>query len=88
MSSTKKLILKQTGVIATLIGIMSSIPIIFRVWRTKNTDFFPTFALTLSIISNTLWVIFGLYTGVLASLLSGILYLLFNVFILAIKIIY
>ena len=84
-SALEKRILKGAGIIATLVGIISIIPIALKVWKTKKTDAFPVFALTLAIISNTLWVAFGLYTGVKASLLSGALYLSFYLFILAIK---
>ena len=84
-SPLEKRILKGTGVIATLIGIISIIPIGIKAWQTKKTTAFPIFALTLAIISNVLWVAFGLYAGVKASLLSGALYLAFYLFILAIK---
>ena len=78
-------VLKSTGVIATLVGIISIIPIGVKVWKTKKTDAFPKFALILALISNSLWVAFGLYTGVKASLLSGALYLAFYLFIFLIK---
>jgi len=84
-SPLEKTLLKGTGIIATLIGIISIVPIAIKVWKTKKTDAFPFFALALAIISNTLWVAFGLYTGVKASLLSGSLYLSFYLFIFAIK---
>ena len=84
----EKTLLKGTGIIATLVGIISIIPIAMEVWKTKKTVAFPYFALGLAILSNSLWVAFGLYTGVKASLLSGFLYLAFYLFIFIIKIRY
>lgn len=81
-------ILKGAGIIATLVGIISIIPIAIKVWKTKKTEAFPHFALILAVISNSLWVAFGLYTGVKASLLSGSLYLAFYLFIYSIKLRY
>jgi len=81
-------ILKGAGIVATLVGIISIIPIAIKVWKTKDATTFPHFALILAVVSNILWVSFGLYTGVKASLLSGALYLAFYLFIYSIKIIY
>ena len=52
-SPLEKKILKGAGIIATLVGIISIIPIALKIWRTKKTDAFPVFALTLAIISNS-----------------------------------
>ena len=87
-SQLEKKILAATGIIATLIGIISIIPIAMKAWKTKKASSFTTTALVLAIISNALWVIFGISSGVKASLLSGSLYLAFYIFIFIIHISY
>jgi len=87
-SSIEKKLIAYTGIAATLIGIISIIPIGISAWKTKKATSFPNRALILAIISNFLWLVFGLYTHVTASLLMGVLYLAFYLFILYIKIMY
>ena len=87
-SDLEKKLLKGTGIIATLVGIISVIPIAIKAWKTKKATSFTTTALVLAIISNTLWIIFGLSAGVKSSLLSGSLYLAFYIFIFIIHVFY
>ena len=82
----KKIFLKGAGVLATLVGISSTIPIILTVIRTKNTKDFPWGALILALISNLLWIIFGYFNKVNASLLSGSMYLVVYAYIAIVKI--
>lgn len=50
------------GIMATLIGIVSFLPVLFVVYKTKNTDNFPYQTLILAILSNLLWIIYAINT--------------------------
>jgi uncharacterized protein with PQ loop repeat len=75
------------GLLATLIGITSYMPIIKHVYYTTDTNDFPYITLYIAILSNILWIIYGYIKGAKASLLQGILYLLIYTYILYVKII-
>ena len=92
MVKTHALFIKSkhfAGLLATIIGVISFIPILFTVHNTKKTSNFPYRALILALISNTLWFYYALTKDStidiqLASM--GVLYFLIYSFILYIKI--
>jgi uncharacterized protein with PQ loop repeat len=75
------------GILATFIGIMSFLPILYRITQTKDTSNFTYTNLGLALISNLLWIIFGINKDVMTSLISGILYMFIYGFILVYKLI-
>ena len=76
------------GMLATIIGIFSFIPVISIIYKSKRTNNFPYYTLFLAIISNILWFIYGIYKETYANILSGTLYFLIYSFILYIKLLY
>ena len=77
------------GLAATIIGIISFLPVIYIVYRTKKTDNFPFKALLLALISNTLWIYYAIAKGPVIDIeiaLSGALYFFIYSFILYTKI--
>ena len=76
------------GILATIIGIISFIPVILIIYKTKKTNNFPYYSIFLQIISNILWLIYGIYKKAYANMISGILYFLIYFFILYIKLLY
>lgn len=74
------------GLLATFIGIMSFLPILYRITQTKDTSNFTYTNLGLALVSNILWIIFGINKDVMTSIISGILYLFIYGFILAYKV--
>lgn len=48
------------GFMATLIGIISFLPVLYVVYKTKKTNNFPIHTLILALISNTLWIYYSL----------------------------
>lgn len=81
----KKIFLKEAGILATLIGIVSTFPIIVTVFKTKITKNFPWGALILALTSNFLWMVFGYFNNVNASLLQGSLYFIFYGYVAFVK---
>jgi len=82
---------KLTGLFATIIGIISFLPVIYIVYKTKNTKNFPYKTLILALISNLLWIYYALVKDKQIDkqlLLMGILYFLIYIFIFVTKIIY
>lgn len=73
------------GLIASLIGIISFLPLLYTIYRTKNTKNFPYITLTLSIISNLLWVIYGYLEKALSTTVIGLFYLITYTFIFIVK---
>ena len=76
---------ESLGIIATLIGIISYLPVLYTVHKTRKTNNFPFNTLGLAIISNILWILYGIYEPAPASILSGVLYMLIYIYILYIK---
>ena len=76
------------GMLATIIGILSFIPVISVIYKSKKTNNFPYYSIFLAIISNILWFIYGIYKQTYANILSGTLYFLIYFFILYIKLLY
>jgi len=73
------------GILATIIGIISFIPVIYGVYQTKKTNNFPYKMLLLALISNILWIIYGSLIGAFSTKLAGAMYFSIYAFILFIK---
>lgn len=77
-----------TGLLATIIGIISFLPVVYLVYKTKNTSNFPYKTLILAIISNILWIYYAVATKTPADdqiAFMGTLYLCIYLFILYTK---
>lgn len=79
---------KIIGYAATAIGIISFLPILYKITQTNNTDNFTYKNLFLALISNILWVIYGYRKNAIAPLVSGFLYFAVYGFIMFYKIFY
>ena len=73
------------GIVAAIIGVISYIPVIINVYRTKKTNNFPYYTLILALVSNLLWIIYGVFESTYANIMSGIIYFTIYLFILYIK---
>lgn len=76
------------GKIAIFTGIVSFIPIMYEMWKTKNTANFTWVNLFLALFSNLMWLHYGLIADTPANLWSGVLYFGIYLYILIFKIIY
>lgn len=79
---------KIYGYLATAIGIISFLPILFKIYKSKNTDNFTYANLALALVSNLLWIVYGKYINAYATLASGVLYMIVYGFILYYKVLY
>lgn len=78
---------KQTlGTLAIITGIISFLPILFRMHDTRNTSNFTWINLTLALVSNILWFLYGYLTKSFANIVSGVLYFLIYLYIVNVKI--
>jgi len=49
------------GFLATIIGVISFLPIIYIVYKTKKTHNFPYNALVMALLGNLLWIFYAFY---------------------------
>ena len=73
------------GHTAIVIGIISFVPVIYTIYKTKKTNNFPYKSLLFLIISQILWMIYGYLTSAYATLISGLLFTFIYFFILYTK---
>jgi len=74
-----------SGFLATLIGIVSFLPIIYKIIKTKNTVNFTITNLILALLSNVLWIVYGVGDSLFMPTLSGVLYFIIYSIILFYK---
>ena len=77
--------IEYLGILATIIGIISYLPVIENIYRTRKTNNFPYKTLFLAFLSNLIWLIYGIYQMTYANILSGILYFIIYLYILYVK---
>lgn len=76
------------GLIATILGLISFLPIIYVVYKTKDTKNFPFKSIFIILISNILWILYGIYKEAYVNIISSGLYFLIYAYILYIKFLY
>lgn len=76
------------GKLAIITGIISFFPIMYQIWKTKNTSNFTHKNLLLALFSNIMWIIYGIKGNTSANLWSGLLYLGIYSYIMIFKILY
>ena len=67
---------ENIGYIATVISVISFLPVVYNVYKTGKTNNFPLKALILAIIANSIWLVYGIYKNAKANIVSGCLYFL------------
>ena len=76
------------GSMAIVLGIVSFLPILYKIWKTKDTRNFTTTNLILALISNTLWIYYGTMKNASVNIWSGSLYFSIYIYIMIFKILY
>ena len=76
------------GKLAIVTGIISFIPIMYQIWKTKDTRNFTHKNLLLAIFSNIMWIIYGIKSDASATKWSGLLYMSIYCYIMFFKISY
>ena len=77
--------LEILGIFATILGVISFMPVLDTVWHTKKAHDFPFIGLVLAICSNALWIYYGHKKDAKATFFMGFLYVAIYGFIIAIK---
>lgn len=73
------------GLMAIGFGIVSFIPIMIKMWKTRDADNFTNINLTLAFISNLFLIYYGNIANTVDNIISGILYFLIYLYIFIIK---
>tara|TARA_Y100000816_G_scaffold198443_1_gene145337 strand:+ start:2692 stop:2988 length:297 start_codon:yes stop_codon:yes gene_type:complete len=81
-------IIKTIGLLASFIGLLRFIPLIYHIYNTKKTNNFTPTVLLLALMSSLFWLIFGFYENSTPVLISSIIALFVYSYILSVKIIY
>lgn len=74
--------IEYIGYLATTFSIIGFIPIIYNIYKTGKTNNFPIKALIIAIISNLLWLIYGINKNAKANILSSIIFVLIHSYII------
>lgn len=77
-----------SGIMATMIGIISFMPILYNIILTKNTENFTVTNLFLALLSNMLWIVYGVYNKLYTPTVSGVLYMMIYGFIMIYKLLF
>ena len=82
--------LEILGVLATIIGALSFIPVLYTIWDTKKAHDFPFIGLAFALLSNLLWIYYGHTKSpkAHAPIFMGVLYVCIYGFILSVKSLY
>ena len=73
------------GEIAMFSGIISFLPVLYTIYKTKKTNNFPYKSLILLLFSNILWIVYGSFVSANATIVSGTFFTIIYLFILYIK---
>ena len=73
------------GLAATIIGIISFLPVVETVHKTRTTSNFPYSTLFIALLSNALWMVYGLTKNATATIIMGLLYFTIYSYILYVK---
>ena len=80
--------LEFLGVLATILGAISFLPVLYTVWHSKTAHDFPYIGLVFALSSNLLWIYYGHFKDAKAAFFMGVLYVAIYGFILTIKTVY
>lgn len=81
----EKYYVSVVGNLAMMLGIISFLPVMYTIFKTKKANNFPYKSLILLLTSNILWVIYGYFVSANATIISGSFFTLIYFFILYIK---
>ena len=72
----------------TILSAASFFPVVYNIYETKKSNNFTFLAIILNIISNLGWISYGIMTNTSGTLLMGLTFTIFYLYILYIKILY
>ena len=80
------MLLEVLGIIATVVGLTSFIPVMHHIHQTKKAEDFPFIGLFFALTSNLIWIYYGHNKNARATMFMGICYVFIYGFILSVKI--
>lgn len=82
---SNKYLIESVGDLAVILGVVSFMPVVYTVYKTKKTNNFPYKSLFFLVISQMLWVFYGYLVSAKATFVGGTLFSLIYLFILYTK---
>lgn len=82
---SNKYLIESVGDLAVIMGMISFMPVVYTVHKTKKTNNFPYKSLVFLVISQMLWVFYGYLVSAKATFMGGLLFSLMYFFILYTK---
>ena len=79
---------KNIGYIATILSLISFLPILHNVYKTKKTNNFSYASIALSFLISALWIFYGSHTNSFVTILRSIVFIFIFSSILYVKIFY
>ena len=76
------------GYIATVLSIISFLPIVYNIYKTKKTNNFNYISIFISFFISGLWIYFGIHEKSTVTMLRSMLFICIYAFILYMKIMY
>ena len=81
-------IIKSLGLLASFLGLLRFIPIVYEIYKTKRTNNFTPTMLFLALSSTIFWLIFGYYENTLPLIISSLIAFCVYIYIVYMKLSY
>ena len=82
---TNDYLTELVGHFAVIFGVISFMPVVYTVYKTKKTNNFPYKSLFFLVMSQMFWIIYGYLVSATATFMGGIFFSLIYLFILYTK---
>ena len=81
-------IIKSLGLLASFLGLLRFIPMVYQIYKTKRTNNFTPTMLFLALSSTIFWLIFGFYENTLPIIISSLIAFAVYIYIVYMKLSY
>lgn len=81
-------IIKNLGLLASFLGLLRFIPMVYQIYKTKRTNNFTPTMLLLALTSTIFWLVFGFYENTLPIIISSVIALFVYIYIVYMKLSY
>ena len=81
-------IIKNLGLLASFLGLLRFIPMVYQIYKTKRTNNFTPTMLLLALTSTIFWLVFGFYEDTLPVIISSVIALFVYTYIVYMKLSY
>lgn len=79
-------VIKNLGLLASFLGLLRFIPMVYQIYKTKRTNNFTPTMLFLALSSTIFWLIFGFYENTLPIIISSLIAFAVYIYIVYMKI--